>query len=336
MKYLGYACVAIIGFAVISKIINQQTDDCLVVYCSHDSLYSEKILNDFSKKSGIKIIVKFDTEATKSLGLLELIIKEKKKPRCDLFWNNELLGTMQLKKQGLLLPYKGAGYQRIPSKYRDPDGYWLGFAGRMRVFIINTNHIYANENKINQILTQQKFETIAMAKPMYGTTLTHYCLLWKLWGEKGLKTWHKNSRKRGLRVVNGNSAVKNLVSGGLCNLGFTDSDDFFVAKDAGKPVAMLPVRLENNKTICIPNTVAIIKGCKHKQAAQKLLDYLTSQKCEMLLANSRAGQIPLGENTKEENCPKRVQKLLQWAKNSEDLRQLLPIRKQCLQWLKNN
>src|SRR5258708_32155844 len=88
--------------------------DVLVVYCAHDAIYAEKILRDFEKRSRIPVAIRFDTEATKSLGLNELLIRERDPPRCEVFWNNELLGMIDLQERGLLQPYQGSGYARIP------------------------------------------------------------------------------------------------------------------------------------------------------------------------------------------------------------------------------
>jgi iron(III) transport system substrate-binding protein len=96
----------------------------LVVYCAHDSIFSEKILRDFEQRTGIAVALRFDTEATKSLGLTELLIREKDAPRCDVFWNNELLGMLDLQQRGLLLPYQGAGHARIPAAFKAADGAW--------------------------------------------------------------------------------------------------------------------------------------------------------------------------------------------------------------------
>ena len=110
----------------------------LVVYCAHDSIYSEKILRDFEKRTGIPVAIRFDTEATKSLGLVELLVREKEAPRCDVFWNNELLGTLDLAERGILEPYASASFARIPAAFKDPGGRWTGFAARLRVYIFNT------------------------------------------------------------------------------------------------------------------------------------------------------------------------------------------------------
>ncbi len=48
------------------------------------------------------VLSKFDVESTKTVGLVEAIIAERERPRCDLFWNNEILNTVRLEKLGLL------------------------------------------------------------------------------------------------------------------------------------------------------------------------------------------------------------------------------------------
>ncbi|MGB8166806.1 MAG: ABC transporter substrate-binding protein, partial [Chthoniobacteraceae bacterium] len=267
--------------------------DALVVYCAHDSIYAEKILRDFEKNTGIPVAMRFDTEATKSLGLVELLALEKDAPRCDVFWNNELLGMLDLQERGILDPYQGSGFARIPAAFKDPAGRWVGFAARLRVYIFNTLSTQVEGRPVDaespfepnasttsavthpppadpSISPKADLSRMAMAKPLYGTTLTHYSVLWNAWGGPKVEAWHRDWRRRNLRELNGNAAVKDAVAEGVCDSGWTDTDDFFEAKDAGKPVAMLPVRLADNGTICIPNTVAIIRGARHPEQARKL------------------------------------------------------------------
>ena len=95
-----------------------------------------EIIREFERQTGIHVDVRYDTEATKSLGLINLIVQERQHPRCDVFWNNEMLGTIELQEQGLLEAHQGSAWQRLPDKYRDPNGYWVGFGARMRVVIV--------------------------------------------------------------------------------------------------------------------------------------------------------------------------------------------------------
>jgi iron(III) transport system substrate-binding protein len=311
--------------------------DALVVYCSHDSTYSEEILRDFEREFGIRLIIRFDTEATKSIGLMNLLIAERENSQCDVFWNNEVLGTMNLQKLGLLQSYKGKGFARIPAQYKADDGCWTGFAARLRVFIVNTDSMAATHEAIFQRLNafgKNGLSRVAVAKPMFGTTLTQYVALWDEVGGEELKRQHKSLRDRGLLEVNGNSVVKDLVASGRCDFGWTDTDDFFLAVDEGQPVEMVPVIMTREHAICIPNSVSIIRGTRRLGAAQKLVDFLLSQDVETRLACSPSRQIPLGQVDFTE-LPEEVQDLKLWSERSVDLKLLADAHADCLSWLKS-
>ncbi len=325
------ALLALLCIGLLGGCTNDNRPGPLVVYCAHDSLYADEILQKFTEQTGIQVSPRYDTEATKSLGLVQQLVREKDNPRCDVFWNNELLGTLHLKHQGVLQSYRGSGFDRIPEIYRDAEAYWAGFAARFRVYIVNTNEMQATADAIDEAWKGDLSET-AIAKPLYGTTLTQYCVYWHLWGTDKLKSWNADLLKRGIRVVTGNATVKNLVAQGVCHWGLTDTDDFFLAVDDGSPVAMVPVTLENQQTICIPNTVAIIEGTQHRDEARKLVDFLLSAETELALANSKSRQVPLGP-VDEQRLPDDVTQLLPWVERGYDLRVLNDARNQCLAWL---
>lgn len=304
----------------------------LVVYCTHDAVYSETVLRQFERETGIPVEVRFDTEATKTLGLVNLLLQERERPRCDVFWNNELLGMLHLQSQGLLEPYRGEGWQKIPARFRDPAGDWTGFGARLRVWIVNSDLLPdATEESLDALWTGSP-QSLAVAKPLYGTTLTQYSLLWKVWGPDKLQAWHRDVRERGVREVNGNGLVKDMVAAGTCSAGWTDTDDTFAAREGGAAVRMLPLKIEG-RTIVIPNTVAIIRGTQRRTDAERLVDYLLSPGTELALAKSTARQIPLGD-VPESELPAEIRDLLPWAAAGHDLRDLLPARDQCLAWLK--
>lgn len=324
-----------LGMLAVLSWSGRDDENTLVVYCSHDSTYSEQILRDFERETGIRLIVRFDTEATKSIGLINLLITEREQPQCDVVWNNEVLGTMKLQGLGMLEPYQGTGFDRIPDAFKAADGSWVGFAARLRVFIVNTQQLAPTREAIDERLTGERSEDlsrVAMAKPLFGTTLTQYSAWWHELGEESVRQRHRSLRDRGLLEVNGNSVVKDLVAAGRCEFGWTDTDDFFLAVDDGKPVEMVPVRTDSGKTICIPNSVAIIKGTKRLRRAQRLVDYLLSKEVETRLANSRSRQIPLGP-VDPALLPDELDRLVSWAADGIDLSDLESAHADCLKWL---
>lgn len=306
--------------------------DSLVLYCAHDLIFAQEVIDEFERQTGIFVRVVGDTEATKSLGLTERLIREKDQPVADVFWNNQVLGTVRLRDAGVLASYKGPGFQRIPEQFKDSDGYWTGFAGRFRVWIVNTQAMEATTEAVVARITQSDLSRVAIAVPLYGTTLSQFSLLWKQWGAERVQAWHADLQQRGCRFVQGNATVKNLVAEGHCDLGMTDTDDAFVALDDGRPVVMLPLLIEG-RPVCIPNSVALIRGAKHEEQARRLIDYLLSEEVELQLARSQARQVPLGP-TNVSKLPEDVQPWAALVGESHPSTGLAESQLQCLDWLK--
>ena len=320
---LIFVALLLVGCPAASK-------DALVVYCAHDAAFSQSVLEEFERETGIPVSVKFDTEATKSLGLVNLIIREADAPRCDVFWNNETLGTIDLARRGLTESCKGPGFDRIPDRYKDPDGLWCGFAARIRVWIVNTDKMAADEQAIDEAF-EQRLSEFTYAKPLFGTTLTHYCVLWSLMGGDELKAFDARLREQATMAAS-NGQTRDLVAAGTCAFGWTDTDDFFGAVDRGSPVGMAPFRTEGGATICIPNSVAIIKGTQRREQAQRLVDWLLSRENELRLAKSESRQVPLGD-VGDAELPDEVQQLLPFVEEGVDLSAAADVRAEVLEFL---
>lgn len=313
---------------------DQSDSNRLVIYCAHDATYAQPVLDDFTKQTGIEIDVRFDEESNKSLGLTNLLIAEKDQPRCDVFWNNQTLGTIRLQSEDVLQPYISLNAKRIPDIFRDDKGYWTGFAARLRVYIVNTDLIDATEQAVGEKLAQASLEDVAIAKPIFGTTLSHYSVLAAELGLDGLKQWHADLHQRGIREVRGNSMSKDLVVSGACEVGFTDTDDFYAAIDQAAPVAMVPIRTPKGSTICMPNSVAMIRNCRHPELARQFIDFLLSAEVEIQLANGGARQIPLG-SVDNERLPPQLFELQRWAKEGAALQPAAAQNEDVLNWLRS-
>ena len=77
----------------------------VVLYCAQDREFAELVLGGFKDDKGAEVVPRFDTEANKSVGFYNAIVAEKDHPRCDVFWNNEIVSTIRLQRQGLLDAY---------------------------------------------------------------------------------------------------------------------------------------------------------------------------------------------------------------------------------------
>src|SRR4051812_12749489 len=94
----------------------------VVAYTALDQEFSEPIFADFTKETGIQVLPKFDTESTKTVGLTVAIEQEASRPRCDVFWNNEIINTLRLEQKGLLDVYRSPMGEKYPEMFRGANG----------------------------------------------------------------------------------------------------------------------------------------------------------------------------------------------------------------------
>lgn len=274
----------------------------VVVYTALDEEFSRPIFDAFTRKTGVEVKAKFDTESTKTVGLAEAIRTERDRPRCDLFWNNEALHTLRLAREGLLRPYASPRASEYPADMQSANGQWYGFAARARVLIVNTNRVpeARRPDSLRDLTDVQWADRVGIAKPLFGTTATHAACLFAAWGEEEAQQFFQQV-KSNARIMSGNKQVARAVAGGSLDWGITDTDDAIIELEAGRPVAIIyPDQADDQLgTLFIPNTLALVKGAEHSKAADQLVDYLLSAEVEARLAMGPSAQIPLNKNSTE-------------------------------------
>jgi iron(III) transport system substrate-binding protein len=276
-------------------------DRVVVVYAALDRQFSEPILEAFTAKTGIRVLPEFDTESTKTVGLANRLRAEVGRPRCDVFWNNEILNTLRLKREGLLQPCHPPEAEHYPAFARDPENCWFGFAARARVLLVNTQLVAEEQTpeSIRELADERWRGRAGIAKPLFGTTASHVACLFAKLGDDAATDLLASFRKNEIQVVAGNKACAELVGSGQLALGLTDTDDAIAEVEAGHPVELVfpDDGPDDLGTLVLPNTLALVKGCPHRAAGIELINYLLSPEVEGQLAAGPAAQIPLNANT---------------------------------------
>jgi iron(III) transport system substrate-binding protein len=272
-------------------------DNEVVVYTALDAEFSQPILEQFEYQTGIKVLPKFDVESNKTLGLTQAIMAESGRPRCDVFWNNEILNTLRLEEQGLLVAHRPKLAETYPAIYRSPAGTWHGFAARARVLLVNTKLVPADglPASVYDLADEKWRGRCGLAKPLFGTTATHAACLFTYLGDDDARRLLSDMKANDVRIFAGNKQVAQAVSAGEIAFGLTDTDDAMIELEEARPVKIVyPDQGEKGMgTLFIPNTLAIIKGSPHQEQAKQLVNYLLTPAIEVELANSPSAQIPL-------------------------------------------
>ncbi|MEO2045509.1 MAG: extracellular solute-binding protein [Pirellulales bacterium] len=297
------ALLALVGMSCDSRTTNR-----VVVYTALDEEFSRPLFDQFTRLTGIRVLAKFDTESTKAVGLTQAILTERERPRCDVFWNNEIINTLRLDQLGLLQSYEPSQSALIPQSYRSPRASWHGFAARARVLVVNTHLVPIDRRptSIEDLVDVRWQGKVGIAKPLAGTTASHAACLFAVWGDARAEYFFRRV-KTNAQILSGNKQVARAVSTGQLAFGLTDTDDAIIELESGRPVAIIypdqpssdGLQEEALGTLFIPNTVSIISKAPHQQAAQRLVDFLLSPATERQLAEGPSAQIPLNRSVRK-------------------------------------
>ncbi len=266
----------------------------VVVYTSTDQEYGEVILKEAQAALGQEIRAVFDAEAAKTVGLERRLVAEKSRPRADLFWNSEFLRTYRLQRQGVLLtPAKVDRSFTLPSGIASSIGVAFGIRGR--VLVAHSPSVAEPDRpKALEDLTNKRWKgKVAIARPLFGTTSTHFAALHARWGAAKYVEFLKGLKANEVMVLPGNGDVRDAVAAGRALVGLTDTDDAVAALRRGQPLTMILPDQEDGGMFGVYMTVAQVAGGPNAVAASRLVEYLASERNEARLIELGAVQIPV-------------------------------------------
>lgn len=268
----------------------------VVVYTSVDQVFSEPIFRAFERETGITVRAVFDTEETKSTGVLNRLIAEAQNPQADVFWSGDPVRPLQLVKRGLVAPYVSPQAAGLPASARAADGTWTGFAARARVLLVNKARVPTGEMpvSIRDLANPRWRGQTAMANPLFGTTTMHVGALFSVWGEARTRAFLGEMKTNGVRIASSNGEVKRLVVSGEVAFGLADTDDANEALREGANVEVVYPDQDELGALVIPTSVVLLRRAPRAGAGQRLIDYLLSAEVERRMAES-AAHMPLRE-----------------------------------------
>lgn len=294
--------VAAIGIALAAAITvlftscDAERSQQVVVYTSVDQIFSEPVFRHFETQTGIEVKALYDTEETKSTGVLNRLIAEAEHPQADVFWSGDPVRPFLLMDRDLVAPYHSSQAAAIPSAFKAADGRWTGFAARARVLLVNTERLGArtSPDSVNDLADPHWRGEAAMANPLFGTTTMHTAAWFSIWGEQKAKAFLNALKDNQVRIASSNGEVKRLVASGEITFGLTDTDDAFMALQSGAPVSVVyPDQGEGDMgALVMPTVVVNIRGGPNPETAVQLIDFLLSPEVETMMADS-AAHIPL-------------------------------------------
>ncbi len=289
---------------------NKPAQKSVTVYVSEDQVFSEPLLKDFEKSTGIKVNAIYDTEESKSTGVMNRLIAEKNNPQADVYWANEPIRAEVLRQKGILAPYQSPNAQGIPNNLRNKDYFWTGFSARIRVIIAQKGLSVSPTSIMAYTDTQFKNKAV-IANPLFGTTTAHMAALATLWGTDKTKQFLESMQTNKVALATSNGESADFVAKESYAFALVDSDDAVSRRKAGKPIEIIyPDQGKDDVgALVVPNAVMLIHKAPHIKEAKILIDYLLSKESEAKLAFADCAQIPLHQGVKMPALMKPIEKI---------------------------
>ncbi len=329
-KYFGLILITIF---ILNGCKNNTNE--VVVYTTVDQIFSEPILKDFERETGIVVKALYDTEETKSTGVMNRLIAEKNNPTCDVFWSGDPIRNGVLQSKGITMAYQSEQTNLIPAIFKDQENHWIGFSARARVLIYN-KRLISPDSLPRSIFdfTQPRFkEKFTIANPLFGTTTFQIAAIFNKLGNMEAEKWMNGILENGVIVATSNGDVKKRVMNGEVAFGLTDTDDAFEAKKESDEVDYIFMDQQEGGigSLIMPNALSLIKNSPHGENGRIFINYMLSKEVEGKLAVSCA-QMPLIKGTKiPDNVPSldNIKPMkIDYKRTSESLEKIQP-------WLKS-
>jgi len=236
MKKALYTVLVLIAAIAIWQMdsVPKHTQKIVVVYVSEDQVFSEPVLKDFEKETGITVKAVYDTEESKSTGSMNRLIAEKNNPQADVYWANEPIRAEVLKQRGITAPYSSLQARDIPSVFKDPEGYWTGFSARARVFVVNDRVKEKPETILAYTDPRWKGKSV-IANPLFGTTTSEIAALFTIWGDEKAKAFMEKLKQNDVALSTSNGESADFVAAGQYDFSLSIAMTPSIAADRANP-----------------------------------------------------------------------------------------------------
>jgi len=263
----------------------------VVVYSSVDEVNAKKILDAFTADTGTRVNFVFLSTGP----AMARIEAEQNNPQADVWMGAPAENHMLAKDRGLSIPYTGGNFSSIQAAFKDPQGYWRSFYMNPMAFAVNTEQL----RRINapkptswqDLLNPVYRGLIQMPSPQSsGTAYNMVASLVALWGEERAYQYMKSLNPSIQTYTSSGTGPSQAVSTGTCAIGIQFTPAFFEAIDKGFPLEVVypseGVWFENP-------AVSILKGAKNVEAAQALVNWLTSERGQNTLTDATTFFYPI-------------------------------------------
>ncbi len=251
-------------------------DETLVVYSGREEELVEPLFERFEKETGIDVEVRYGDSAE----LAATIAEEGENSPADVFFAQDPGSLGAVEREGQLAELPQEALDRVPARFRDPDGHWVGTSGRSRVIAYNTDALSEDEVPDSVFaLTDPKWKGKIGIAPTNASFQAFVSAMLLELGEERTRTWLEGLKANEPKLYEKNTPVVEAVGSGEIELGLVNHYYLYLVKEENPEAAVANHFLtgEDPGALVSVAGAAILETAEHADAAQQFVEFLLSE-----------------------------------------------------------
>ena len=279
---LLFACLAVL----FASPLRAQSSPELVVYSSRSHYGAEKVFENFTKETGIK--VRFFSGNNNEV--IERLRAEGNRTEADVLLTVDAGNLWFAASQGLLQPVQSQILaQNIPAHLRDPGNQWFAIAVRARTIMYSTDRVKPSDLSTYASLGDPKWKgrlCLRTSTATYNQSLLASFI--KIHGEaateKMVRSWMANDPI----YINGDTQILEAINAGRCDVGITNSYYLGRLLNTKPDTKVRPFWADQNGSGTHVNVSGggVTKWAKNKANAVRFLEYLSTPAAQQALSGA--------------------------------------------------
>ncbi len=281
LKRLFLGIFAMLLFVGVFPALSQE----LVIYSGRSERLIKPVLDEFSKRTGVKITI----HSGGSVELLNKILAEGDRTPADLFMTVDAGTLERARVAGLLEAIKSQVIENnIPKELRAPDNSWVGLSLRLRVIAYNPQRVKPNEIKTYDDLTNPKWKGRIGVRT--GSNVYVQSQVAMMIAERGEAKTEKFLRALlvnvGDKIYPSDTRLVEAVAKGEIDVALVNHYYVYLhlnknPEDKKNLAFVVPPKAHYNVS-----GIGILKTSKNKELAKQLVEFLVSDEAQKMFAEA--------------------------------------------------
>ena len=247
----------------------------LTVYSGREEELVEPLFQQFEQKTGIDVQVRYGDSAE----LAATIAEEGDNSPADVFFAQDPGSLGAVEQAGQLAELPEEILERVPERFRDPDGHWVGTSGRARVAVYNTDQLTAGDLPSSILgFTDARWKGKIGFPPTNASFQAFVTALRLSRGNEDARAWLEGIKANDPKLYEKNTPVVEAVAAGEIEVGFVNHYYLYLVlkEQPGAPIANHYFEAGDPGALVSVAGAAILEGAEHGEAARELVEFLLS------------------------------------------------------------